>query len=123
MRIWEEHREFPIHLMAGAAGGVLEVIPAPECHVALGAAAWGNALAGTNTVHHSVEDTELTGGERACGELLQAAHTVRTLSASPIMTQRAGSPTVASLKKPISRAMFMRRVVVEPVPPAPALFT
>ncbi len=39
------------------------------------------------------------------------------------MTQRAGKPTVASLTNPISLAMFMRRVEVEPLPPAPALFT
>ena len=40
---------------------------------------------------------------------------------APIMTQRGPRPTVASLTKPVSLAMLIRRCVVEPLPPAPAL--
>ena len=39
------------------------------------------------------------------------------------MTQRAAKPWVQSLTTPVSAAMRPRRVTMEPVPPAPALFT
>ena len=37
------------------------------------------------------------------------------------MTQRAGRPTVQSLYMPSALAMFMRRAIILPSPPAPAL--
>merc|ERR1719272_2772957 len=41
----------------------------------------------------------------------------------PIITQRGMRPTVHSFMNPVSLAIFARRTMIVPSPPAPALFT
>lgn len=88
----------------------------------------------SQSIHNSIEDTDCKEEQRGntCQNyekertkilIPQEIHLHCPAVRVPIITQRGARPTVQSFTKPISLAIFARRVNMGPSPPAPFLLT